>query len=153
MRTTAPAHLRARSPASHCGRQSSERHVPPQANYKQDSQHYTIASGTHRERAISASAKSQSSHCSAARATLRTASRQGFRPEALHNHLNNCTCIHKLAVPCMEFMRGSHNRAVQPMRARQHESIALRQEKGRQCSSPREYIKQICQSMIELKLH
>ena len=38
---------------------SSGRHNPAQANYKQHSQHDTIASGTHRELAIGASAKVQ----------------------------------------------------------------------------------------------
>ena len=52
-RTTAPAHSRASTNRSHCGRKRSRRHIPAQANYKQHSQHDTIASSTHRERAIS----------------------------------------------------------------------------------------------------
>ena len=74
--------------------------------------------------------KGTAAHACTARAALRTTGRQGFRPEASQNHLNNVTCIHKLAAQRMGFIRCSHNRAVQPMRARQHESIALRQEKA-----------------------
>ena len=50
-------------------------------------------------------------HTRMARATLQNASRQGFRPEASQTHLNNYTRMHKLAVPCMAFIRCSHNSA------------------------------------------
>ncbi len=70
--------------------------------------------------------KGTAAHACTARAALQTTGRQGFRPEAPQNHLNNVTCIQKQAAQRMGFIRCSHNRAVQPMRARQDRPAAVK---------------------------
>jgi hypothetical protein len=65
-------------------------------------------------------------HACTARATLQTTSRQGFRPEASQNHLNNYTCIQKLAAQRIPRTRCAHNRASPFARARQHRTAAAK---------------------------
>ena len=89
--------------------------------------------------ALTASVKSQSSHCSAARATLQNAGRLHYRPEASQNHLNNYTCIHKLAAQRITRTRCAHNSASPFARARSPASHCGRKRSGRHIPAQANY--------------
>ena len=116
--------IRARSPASHRGSQKQRNATFPHKHTPNKDLNMTRSQAALTARVPSARRYGKS-HCSA-RLALQTTSRQGFRPEASQNHFNNYTCIQKQAAQRMGFIRSSHNRAVQPMRARQDRPAAVK---------------------------
>ena len=116
-------------------RKSSEAPTIPREYIKHRSQHGTIKTALTAS-APSARARRYGRSRLSARLELQNASRLCFRPGASQKHLIPYTRIPQLAALRITRTQCAHNRAVQPIRARQHESIALRLAKAAQRHNP-----------------